>query len=69
MATIPPQPLKSPVIDKGGLMTKPWADWFRQIFNTVGGGSAPSSTSLNAQLATLQAEITALQGLGVGRQL
>lgn len=55
MTTLPPAPLKSPMLDKQGMVTSPWLQFFRLLYNRVGGpigsdldaisDSAPTSAS------------------------
>lgn len=64
MATnpVPPTPFKTPLIDeKTGLLTNPWTAWFREMFERVGGSSAPSSNLL-ALIENLQTDVDALDG-------
>lgn len=65
--TIPPLPYKIPVLTPNGLLSDPWAKWFRQIFTRVGGSVAPSNSELadgqTAQLANVLSHVTELESL------
>lgn len=76
--SLPPAPYKTPVVDRTGVMSNAWIGWFREMFIRIGGNVAPSNdelgtsadvTTLQNQVATLQTQVTVLEGLGQGRQL
>lgn len=62
---VPNLPYKSPVINKEGYLTAPWAGWFRDLFNRVGGTLALTNVQLeelqSSDLTAVQADIDALQ--------
>ncbi len=74
-----PPPHKTPVTGPNGLLSQPWAAWFRDTFNRLGGSIAPDVKQLNqlldetatqfemqqAQLADLQTSFTNLSGSGL----
>lgn len=42
---IPPIPYMTPMTNEKGLATQPWAAWFRQLFNKIGGNTAQLFTN------------------------
>lgn len=44
--TLPPVPHLAPMLDKNGLLTPVWSDWFRQLFVRVGGHIASNFSDL-----------------------
>lgn len=60
----PPPPILSPIVDKNGVITFAWSQFFTQLFQRIGQGSALSNIELASgstdQLATITAEIEAL---------
>lgn len=66
-AKVPPIPYKVQVLDRSGYLSSPWADWFREMFNRIGGNIALSNVELatlqTEDLAALEATVTALQTL------
>jgi hypothetical protein len=66
--SIPPIPVKVPVIGKTGLMTQPWLSFFQEMFLRVGGNSAPGTSQVLTLISNLQEEIDAVEveadGLG-----
>lgn len=44
---LPPVPYQTPVMNKGGALTEPWAVWFRQLFTRVGGFRAKTNLELD----------------------
>ena len=50
---IPPVPYKSPVVGRSGVLTRVWADFFRELFDRVGQFNAPSNDELGASVDDL----------------
>lgn len=52
---IPPLPINTPMSNQAGFVSMPWAEWFRQIFNRVGGfdGLIPDGSVSSSKLANL----------------
>lgn len=48
---VPPVPYQTPVSDNKGILTSPWADWFRQILANIGGGSSGTGTVTSVGLS------------------
>ena len=48
---LPPVPYQARVVDDNGLLSPPWADWFKQLFARSGGHLATGDI-LTARLAT-----------------
>jgi hypothetical protein len=44
---LPPVPLGTPVVDRSGRVTQPWAGWLRQLFFRVGGHTAKTNLELD----------------------
>ena len=55
---VPPVPYKSPIADRSGRVTHPWADWFRQLFSRVGGFSSPSNSDISRIITSLGSIVT-----------
>lgn len=70
---IPPMPLKMPLADEDGMISRTWISYFQAMFNRMGGTAASSNSDLTANVTALQASIaalnTGLSGLGQGRAL
>lgn len=49
---LPPVPIQSPMILDTGIASQPWAAWFRQIFNRVGGHQALTNVELESEFTT-----------------
>jgi hypothetical protein len=60
MAAIPPIPYKSPFLSPDGSLAQPWAKWFRDVFQRVGGSDALSNVELNAAVTAAVASIATL---------
>lgn len=43
---LPPVPYQSPIVDRSGIITKVWADWFRQLLARVASLVAAGAGSL-----------------------
>jgi len=48
---LPPVPHSASIIDKSGLLTRVWADWFQKAFNRMGGHVASTNAELTAASA------------------
>lgn len=59
-ATLPPTPFQCPVVGKNGLMSVPWANWFKQIFLLTGGSNIPSIAAIEAELITLSLDVATI---------
>lgn len=63
--TLPPVPYKSPLVDNSGFLTPPWATFFRQVFQRIGGPIALSNIELESlqlqEISGLEDEVDALQ--------
>lgn len=46
MITLSPPPIRSPVLDAAGMLTAPWVQWFRQLYERIGGANATDINSL-----------------------
>ena len=62
---LPPVPYKVAVVNSSGMLSVPWANFFRQLWNRAGGGEALSNTDLEdlqtVSFDSIQAEVDALQ--------
>lgn len=74
-------PIQSPLIDPGtGMITNIWSKWMSGLYIQTGTSNSTSLTSLIATVATIQSQISTINGtltglqnqinsFGVGRQL
>lgn len=51
---ITPVPVKIPMIDRSGLLSMTWENWFRQLFARIGGSVALTNAELEADISALQ---------------
>lgn len=42
--------LRQPIVDKNGLVSRPWREWFEQLFQRVGGAYALTNADLEAAI-------------------
>ena len=58
-----PPPIRTPLLDKNGIVTSPWLQWFRSLYTRVGGAEADLTVSeesppdLSPVLLALQLEL------------
>lgn len=51
MPMLPPIPYKAPLLDRAGLVTRPWQQWFERLLQRVGGtGDVPANDELEASV-------------------
>lgn len=58
---LPPLQLQIPLVDKSGLVSKPWVAWFRETVLRIGGTDAATITELQQQITVLQGQVAELQ--------
>lgn len=66
---IPAVPYKAPFAGKDGYLSPVWANWFRDLFQRIGGNEAltnqeleGNTTDFSAQISSLQTQVTTLSG-------
>jgi hypothetical protein len=61
--TVSPPPYKTPVIDNTGMLSPRWSAWIRELFERIGGISAPSNSELDEvlDLSDVESDIDALE--------
>lgn len=49
-ASMAPAPIRSPIVDERGIVTAPWLQWLRALYERIGGPIAPSNNDLSGEL-------------------
>lgn len=60
MTILIPIPPRVDFVDDRRKITKPWSDYFDDVFTRVGGSSAPSITEIDAEIEAIDASVSAL---------
>lgn len=50
MPALSPAPIRSPLVDELGIVTVPWLQWLRTLYERVGGANAASNNDLTSDL-------------------
>ena len=45
-----PAPIRSPLVDARGIVTAPWLQWLRALYERIGGPIAPSNNDISGEL-------------------
>lgn len=59
---LPPIPLKAKLQTKDGLLSAPWAQWFREAFTRMGGHNAITNADFTDNSAAIAALETTVSG-------
>lgn len=49
--SVPQPPLQVPIMGAGGVINQTWAQWFTNLYQRIGAGTAPSITQLQTTVA------------------
>lgn len=60
--TVPFPPYKVAVLDQNGFVSKTWADWFREVYQRIGGKVAPPNSDFSGSMGDLAATVSTLSG-------
>ena len=45
-----PAPIRSPLVDARGIVTAPWLQWLRALYERIGGPIAPSNNDISGEM-------------------
>ena len=48
--SLPPAPIRTPIVDGRGIVTAPWLQWLRGLYERIGGPIAPSNNDISGEL-------------------
>jgi hypothetical protein len=67
---LPPVPMKTPVLDVRGLLSREWAQFFNELVSRVGGVAGNSTTDLSNEITLLEESLAdSVDDITQGRQL